>query len=107
MLEHPTLPHLRHGNVDAGHAATCARRAVTTLVRDHAPRAVPAGGPCRLWAGSSSGLRASLCRGHGLGRASLCVGHWAEFRPNGIDLYFLFSEYIQILVNSKICVGFI
>jgi hypothetical protein len=29
------------------------------------------------------------------------------FGPVTVELIFLFSEYIQILVNSKICVGFI
>jgi hypothetical protein len=38
---------------------------------------------------------------------SLCT--WAEhgFGPVAADLNFLFFEYIQFLVNSKICVGFI
>jgi hypothetical protein len=31
----------------------------------------------------------------------------AWFRPSGSHFKFLFSEYIQFLVNSKICVGFI
>jgi hypothetical protein len=29
------------------------------------------------------------------------------FGPMAFDLIFLFSEYIQILANSKFCVGFI
>jgi hypothetical protein len=29
------------------------------------------------------------------------------FGPVTVELIFLFSEYIQFLTNSKICVGFI
>jgi hypothetical protein len=89
-------PHLTHGSATAGHAVTHARRAVTTPVHACAPRAVPAGRP---WAGSTSGPRAPLCRGHRLGHASLCVGHWAEFRPVAFDLFFYFLnifKYLQI-----------
>jgi hypothetical protein len=43
----------------------------------------------------------------GVGQAPLCI--WAErgFGPVALKLIFLFSEYIQILANLKICVGFI
>jgi hypothetical protein len=47
-------------------------------------------------------------RGHGPWAAhALCI--WAErgFGPVTLELVFLFSEYIQILANLKICVGFI
>jgi hypothetical protein len=42
-----------------------------------------------------------------VGHAPLC--NWAEreFGPVTLDLVFLISEYIQILVNLKFCVGFI
>jgi hypothetical protein len=42
-----------------------------------------------------------------VGRTLLC--NWAVrgFGPVAFDLYFLFSEYIQILANSKICLGFV
>jgi hypothetical protein len=42
-----------------------------------------------------------------VGQAPLC--NWAErgFGPVTLELVFLFSEYIQILTNLKICVGFI
>jgi hypothetical protein len=38
---------------------------------------------------------------------ALCI--WAErgFGPVTLELVFLFSDYIQILANLKICVGFI
>jgi hypothetical protein len=41
-----------------------------------------------------------------VGHASLC--NWAEreFGLVALKLIFLFSEYIQILANLKICVGF-
>jgi hypothetical protein len=50
-----------------------------------------------------------------VGRANaMSVGHtplcnWAEreFGPVTLDLVFLIFEYIQILANLKICVGFI
>jgi hypothetical protein len=50
-----------------------------------------------------------------VGRARVAVGrthalcNWAErgFGPVTLELVFLFSEYIQILANLKICVGFI
>jgi hypothetical protein len=43
----------------------------------------------------------------GVGQAPLCI--WAErgFGPVALKLIFLFSEYIQILANLKIYVGFI
>jgi hypothetical protein len=42
-----------------------------------------------------------------VGQAPLC--NWAErgFGPVTLELVFLFSDYIQILANLKICVGFI
>jgi hypothetical protein len=42
-----------------------------------------------------------------VGQAPLC--NWAEreFGPVALKLIFLFFEYIQILANLKICVGFI
>jgi hypothetical protein len=42
-----------------------------------------------------------------VGQAPLC--NWAEreFGLVALKLIFLFSEYIQILANLKICVGFI
>jgi hypothetical protein len=42
-----------------------------------------------------------------VGQAPLC--NWAErgFGPEALKLIFLFSEYISILANLKICVGFI
>jgi hypothetical protein len=43
----------------------------------------------------------------GMGQAPLCI--WAErgFGPEALKLIFLFSDFIQIRANSKICVGFI
>jgi hypothetical protein len=43
----------------------------------------------------------------GVGQAPLCI--WAErgFGPEALKLIFLFSEYIQILANLRICVGFL
>jgi hypothetical protein len=43
----------------------------------------------------------------GVGQAPLCI--WAErgFGPEALKLIFLFSDFIQIRANSKICVGFI
>jgi hypothetical protein len=61
MLKCLTLPHLSHGSATAGHTTTRAWRAVTAPVRARAPHAVPAGGPCRPWAGSASGSWAPLC----------------------------------------------
>jgi hypothetical protein len=42
-----------------------------------------------------------------VGQVPLCI--WAEhgFGPVTLKLIFLFCEYIQILANLKICVGFI
>jgi hypothetical protein len=42
-----------------------------------------------------------------LGQAPLC--NWVEhgFGPVTLELVFLFSDYIQILANLKMCVGFI
>jgi hypothetical protein len=45
------------------------------------------------------------CCGHGP-RATMQLGR-ARFRPSGSRTSFLFSKYIQILVNLKICSGFI
>jgi hypothetical protein len=39
-------------------------------------------------------------------RAHCAAGPW-RIQPIGIQFVFLFSKYIQILANSKICVGFI
>jgi hypothetical protein len=43
----------------------------------------------------------------GVGQAPLCI--WAErgFGREALKLIFLFSDFIQIHANSKICVGFI
>jgi hypothetical protein len=64
-------------------------------------------GPAR----QDRGLRALCKPGHvgtvAVGCALLCKQAASGFSPLAVELFFLFSEYIQILVNSKICVGFI
>jgi hypothetical protein len=35
------------------------------------------------------------------------LGHGQGFGPVAFDLFFLFFEYIEIVADSKICVGFI
>jgi hypothetical protein len=79
MLKRLTLFHLRHGSAATSRTAMRARRAM--------PR---------------SGV-STVDVGHAL----LCNWVVRGFDPVTVELIFLFSEYIQILVNSKICVGFI
>jgi hypothetical protein len=61
--------------------------------------------PARPWAACivQMGRAGTVDVGHAL----LC--NWAVrgFGPVTVELIFLFSEYIQFLTNSKICVGFI
>jgi hypothetical protein len=87
-----------------------ARRAVTALVGARAQRRAVMG---RVGRGRSGKLWA-VCAVHTGGAGAVEVGHallcnWAErrFGPVAVGLSFLFSEYIQILANLKICVGFI
>jgi hypothetical protein len=37
---------------------------------------------------------------------ALCKQAVSGFGPLAVELFFLFSEYIQIFANSKNCVGF-
>jgi hypothetical protein len=48
-----------------------------------------------------------LCARVAVGRAHAVRLGRAWFRPSGTRIRFIFSEYIQFLANSKICVGFI
>jgi hypothetical protein len=83
--------------------------------RSHSPRRRAAGA-----AAPSRTVTPEPCTplGHKVGQAKAklgkVVGHahtvqlgHGGFGPLAFDLCFLFSEYIQILANSKICVGFI
>jgi hypothetical protein len=47
------------------------------------------------------------CARVAVGRAHAVRLGRARFRPSGTRIRFIFSEYIQFLANSKICVGFI
>jgi hypothetical protein len=110
VLERLPLLHLRHSSTAAGRTVTRARSAVTALVCAHVPRRAVA---CRAGRGRP-GKPWAVCAMH-TGRAdAVDVGHvllcnWAEhgFGPVAFDYIFIFSKYIQFLVNSKICVGFI
>jgi hypothetical protein len=69
----------------------------------------------RLWAVGRArytgrGRAGSGWAAHALRRpAAPALCHWAVggFGPVAFDYIFIFSEYIQFLLNSKICVGFI
>jgi hypothetical protein len=76
MLERPTSPHLSHGSAAVGHIVMHARRAVTALVHHCAEATCWATHHCALTVGLSFGSLA-------------------------FDLFLYFSEYIQILANSK------
>jgi hypothetical protein len=105
MLERLPLLHLCHSSAAAGYAATRARRSVTALVCARAPRRAGQGWPGKTWATCAAPTgRAGIVD---VGHALLC--NWAEqvFGPVAFDYIFRFSEYIQFLANSKICVGFI
>jgi hypothetical protein len=58
-------------------------------------------------AGRARAMRVGQADAAGVGQAPLCI--WAErgFGPEALKLIFLFSDFIQILTNLKICVGFI
>jgi hypothetical protein len=81
VLERLPLLHLPHGSDATGRAVTRAPRAVTLCTR-----AEP-----RCGRGSCATVQ--------LGRVRI--------QPSGSRISFLFSKYIQILANLKICVGFI
>jgi hypothetical protein len=78
VLERHRLLHICRCSTAAGHAATRPES------RAHGPSRRCGRGPC------------ALC-------------NWAErrFGPVAFDYIFIFSEYIQFLANSKICVVFI
>jgi hypothetical protein len=109
VLERRRFLHLRHCSATAGRAVTRARRAVTAPACARALRRVVAGRasrgrPSKPWA-TRCGHRPSRRCGHGP-RATVQLGR-APFRPSGSRISFPFSEYIQIITNLKICVGFI
>jgi hypothetical protein len=58
-------------------------------------------------AGHAHAVRVGRVDTAGVGQAPLCI--WAErgFGREALKLIFLFSDFIQIHANSKICVGFI
>jgi hypothetical protein len=114
MLEHLPLLHLRHGSTAAGLAATRAQRAVTAPVCTRAQRRAVAGRagrgrPGKPWAACATQAEAKL--GHTRAAQADCAGTVqlgrSGFGPVIVELFFLFSEYIQIPANLKICVGFI
>jgi hypothetical protein len=73
------------------------QRAVTSAAQVEA-------GPAKSWVACTTqmGQDGTMDGGHTL----LCNRAERGFGPVAAELSFLFSEYIQILVNSKICVGF-
>jgi hypothetical protein len=97
--------------VACAHAARCAHRPSWAA---RAARAEAELGCARVAVGRASAVNAGCAR-MAMGRAPawpwaahvLCI--WAErgFGPVALKLIFLFFEYIQILANLKICVGFI
>jgi hypothetical protein len=108
VLERRRLLHLRHCSAATGRTVTRARRAVTAPVCARVPRrrGPHRPGPARQAAGRARCAYGLSRRcGHGP-RATVQLGQ-ARFRPSGSRISFPFPEYIQILANLKICVGFI
>jgi hypothetical protein len=64
-------------------------------------------GRARVAVGHARAVRVGRADTAGMGQAPLCI--WAErgFGREALKLIFLFSDFIQIHANSKICVGFI
>jgi hypothetical protein len=85
------------------------RSGVRRAVAGHAGRGrLGKRGPCaRVAVGRASAVHVDRADAVSMGHAPLC--NWVErgFGPVAADLNFLFSEYIQFLANSKICVGLI
>jgi hypothetical protein len=71
------------------------------------PRAAHTGHASAVAVGHARAVHMGRADAMSVGHAPLC--NWAEreFGPVTLDLVFLISEYIQILANLKICVGFI
>jgi hypothetical protein len=64
-------------------------------------------GPRELCKRAASALWTWVARHCGCGlRVTVQLGS-GRIRPIGLQFIFLFSKYIQILANLKICVGFI
>jgi hypothetical protein len=68
---------------------------------------MPSTGRARVAVGRARAVHMGRADATSVGQAPLC--NWAErgFGPVTLELVFLFSDYIQILANLKICVGFI
>jgi hypothetical protein len=88
----PTLP-VSHGAV-AFVAPPCHLHAIIYTVSSHC-------------AAGETPHRLSCAGTVDVGQPLLCNWAMHGFGPVTVELIFLFSEYIQILVNSKICVGFV
>jgi hypothetical protein len=67
----------------------------------------PSTGRVRMAVGRARAVHVGRADTARVGQVPLC--NWAErgFGPVTLELVFLFSEYIQILTNLKICIGFI
>jgi hypothetical protein len=105
----------------AAHPSPSRRAAIPTPVSRPFPRPSPVR-RCRAAVGSPCSA-AATCRGPckrstpmwlwamcpTWPRAMPALCNWAErdFGPVAADLNFIFSEYIQFITNSKICVGLI
>jgi hypothetical protein len=108
VLDRRHLRHLRRCGVAAGCAAMRARRAETALACAALRHAVVGRtGRGRPGKHRPSAVHVGRADVASVGQAPLC--NWAEcgFGLVTLELVFLISEYIQILANLKICVGFI
>jgi hypothetical protein len=108
VLKRHLLLHLLYCSATAGHTPTRARRAVTAPV---CARALRRCGPRRSRPARQAVGRARCAHGpsrcYGRGPRATVQLVRTRFRPSDSRISFPFSEYIQILVNLKICVGFI
>jgi hypothetical protein len=91
---------MRLGAVTAPACAAPSRAALAEVGPASAGRA-------RVAMGRARTMRMGRAHAAGMGQAPLCI--WAErgFGLEALKLICLFSDFIQILANLKICVGFI
>jgi hypothetical protein len=82
------------------------RRAGRGRLGERRPRAAPTD-RARAAMGRARTVHVGRADAVSVGQVLLCNWPERDFSPVTLELVFLISEYIQILANLKICVGFI
>jgi hypothetical protein len=94
-------------NARLGAVTSPACAALRRAIADRAGRALRTWAAPRVAVGHARTVRVGRPDAASVGQAPRCNRAEREFSPMALKLIFLFSEYIQILRDLKICVGFI